>query len=68
MLTREELENHQCKPGESRESYDGRGIYICRVCDLCEDAKMRGYRPDILKPYTQADVDEPIEPDDGAGW
>lgn len=44
---------------------DARGIELCRVCDLCEEDKLSRYRPEILTGYTQADVDEPIEPDDG---
>jgi hypothetical protein len=42
--------------------YDAQGIYLCRVCDKCEAAKLGAYRPEILTGYTQADVDEPIEP------
>jgi hypothetical protein len=41
--------------------YDAQGIYLCRVCDQCRVAKLRGYRPEILSHYTQADVDEPID-------
>ena len=44
---------------------DGQGIPLCRVCHDCEKEKLAKYRPEILKPYTQADVDEPIE---GDGW
>lgn len=43
---------------------DGRGIPLCRVCKKCFNAKMEKYNPVILKPYTQADVDEDIEPQD----
>ena len=42
---------------------DGRGIELCRVCDLCRDEKLARYRPEILRPYDQSDVDEPIEPE-----
>lgn len=41
--------------------YDGNGIPLCKVCDNCKDEAMKKYRPEVLKPYTQADVDEPIE-------
>ena len=41
--------------------YDGQGIELAKVCDLCVDAKLSQYRPEILTGYTQADVDEPIE-------
>jgi len=40
---------------------DGRGIELCRVCDLCEASKLSRYRPEILGHYTELDVDEPIE-------
>lgn len=60
---------HECVGGALSEEpswdlLDGRGIYLCRVCTKCEREKRRRYRPEILKPYTQADVDEPIEPED----
>jgi len=51
-----------CGSGElSWWEYDGRNIPLCRVCTKCRDAKLSKYRPAILRPYTQADVDEPIE-------
>lgn len=58
---------HQCLNGEesneySWPEYDAQGIYLCRVCDRCEKQKLGRYRPEILSGYTQADVDEPIEP------
>ena len=56
-------ENHQCIRSESWPRYDAQGIYLCRVCDVCEEDKMSRYRPEILTGYTQADVDEPIESD-----
>jgi hypothetical protein len=48
--------------------YDARGIELARVCDKCVDAKLAKYRPEILTGYTQADVDEPIEPEWGGDW
>jgi hypothetical protein len=42
--------------------HDAQGIPLCKVCDLCAEHKLRKYRPEILSGYTQADVDEPIEP------
>lgn len=45
--------------------YDAQGIPLCRVCDKCRDTKLSVYRPEILTGYTQEDVDEPIEPEDG---
>ena len=60
------MRKHECLHGEpsSNESwweYDAQGIPLCVVCDDCRDDKLRGYRPEILTGYTQADVDEPIE-------
>lgn len=58
---------HECKRDESWPEYDAQGIYLCRVCDKCRAHKLAGYRPEILRGYTQADVDEPID-DLDAGW
>ncbi len=44
--------------------FDGRGIFLCFTCEDCHDKQMRKYNPVILKYYTQADVDEPIEEDE----
>ncbi len=55
---------HICPPGETWVEYDGRGIPLCRVCGDCVDEKLSRYRPEILRPYTQADVDERIEEED----
>lgn len=44
---------------------DAQGIYCARVCAKCEDAKRATYRPEIFSGYSQADVDEPIEPEPG---
>lgn len=62
-MTDKELRRHQCPPGESWWEYDAQGIELCRVCDQCKSAKLRGYRPEILADYDQSDVDEPIEPE-----
>jgi hypothetical protein len=43
---------------------DGRGIPLDKVCNSCVDEVLSKYRPEILKYYTQADVDEQIEPID----
>jgi hypothetical protein len=43
--------------------YDGQGIPLALVCDDCRESKLAEYRPEILTSYTQADVDEPIEPE-----
>lgn len=62
-------QQHSCLNNEMSEEYswweyDARGIPLCRVCDKCEKEKLSKYRPEILTGYTQADVDEPIEPED----
>jgi hypothetical protein len=64
-VTREQVQSgeHWCERSESWPEYDAQGIYLCRVCPDCEAVKLSGYRPEILTGYTQADVDEPIEPD-----
>lgn len=40
---------------------DAQGIPLARVCELCIDAKLSDFRPEILTGYNQSDVDEPIE-------
>jgi len=45
-------------------TYDAQGIYLCTLCPKCRAAKLARYKPHILTGYTQADVDEPIEPED----
>lgn len=62
-MTADELNEHQCERGASWWAHDAQGIPLCRVCNLCESAKLSRYRPEILTGYTQADVDEPIEED-----
>lgn len=57
------LAEHRCEPGESWWENDAQGIPLSRVCPQCYDAKMAKYRPEILTGYSQADVDEPIEPE-----
>ena len=42
------MSGHVCKPGESRPLHDARGIYCCRVCDVCETEKRRQWRPEIF--------------------
>lgn len=63
---------HTCKNGEPSDNpawweNDAQGIPLCKVCDDCKEEKLARYRPEILSGYTQADVDEPIEPDYGYG-
>ena len=44
--------------------YDSHGIPLAKVCEKCEKAKLSTFRREILTGYTQADMDEPIEPED----
>jgi hypothetical protein len=59
---------HECDPAETWWEYDAQGIPLCRVCADCVAAKLSGYRSEILRGYTQADVDERIEPDEPHEW
>lgn len=59
-----DLGRHECIRHESWWEYDAQNIPLCRVCDDCRDEKLARYRPEILSGYTQADVDEAIEPDE----
>lgn len=57
----------KCSCGSGLESwweYDAQGIALCRVCESCVDERLARYRPEILTGYSQADVDEPIEPEE----
>ena len=47
--------------GYAWDVYDAQGIFLTRVCDVCEQEKLAIYRPEILSGYSQADVDEQIE-------
>lgn len=59
-----ELEYHRCDRDSSWWEHDAQGIPLARVCEKCVEAKMSKYRPEILRGYSQADVDEPIEPEE----
>lgn len=51
-----------CGSGEERfELRDGYGIFLTFACMVCEDEKLKKYRPDIQERY---ETDEPIEPQD----
>lgn len=58
----EDLKYHQCDRHNSWWEHDAQGIPLARVCSKCRKAKLSRYRPEILRGYSQADVDEPIEP------
>jgi hypothetical protein len=58
------LNKCHCGSGEQAfAEYDAQGIFLCYACDECREEKLGVYRPEILTGYSQADVDEPIEPD-----
>jgi len=61
-----DLKYHQCNldPAvtDSWWEHDARGIPLCRVCDLCRDAKLSRYRSDVLTDGNYW-ADEPVEPD-----
>ena len=59
---------HKCKAEDRRLAHDAQGIPLCFVCPTCEKVKLSKYRPEILTGYTQADVDEPIEPEYPEDW
>jgi hypothetical protein len=54
--------SHVCKFGESWLMYDARGIYVSRVCKVCENEVKSRYRADI---FTDSEywADEPIDED-----
>lgn len=41
-----------------RNLYDGYNIFLCKVCDKCEEEKKSKYRSDIFERY---DCDEDID-------
>ena len=55
---------HKCRKEDGWWAHDAQGIPLCFVCPLCVEKKLRRYRPEILTGYSQADVDEPIEPEE----
>jgi len=58
------LRNHRHEKGDgSWWENDAQGIPLARVCNECRKAKLGRFRPEILRAYSQADVDEPIEPE-----
>jgi hypothetical protein len=52
-----------CGSGKPRSpQFDARGIFLTYTCDDCHDAKMAGYRPDVLTDPVYW-TDEPIDDD-----
>lgn len=56
--------DHVCHKDQAWWEYDAQGIPLCKVCHVCVQEKLARYRPEILTGYTQADVDERIEPEE----
>ena len=59
---------HSCLNGEmvNTPGYwvnDARGLPLAKVCSKCRAEKLARFRPEILRGYSQNDVDEPIEED-----
>jgi hypothetical protein len=53
-----------CESGlSSRIVNDARGIYLCRVCDECEERQLSGYRPEVIANPNYWH-DEPVEDED----
>ena len=60
----EDLRDHSHSKGDgSWWLTDCKGIFLCRVCGDCLQAKKSQYNPIIFSGYTQADFDEQIEED-----
>ena len=55
--------DHVCKRNDAWWEYDARGIPLCKVCDVCAEEKLKGYRPDVLTDPNYWH-DEPIEAED----
>lgn len=54
----------KCSCGSGEEKYplyDGHRIFLCYVCDECEEGRLSEFRADIFEPY---ECDEPIEEDE----
>ena len=58
----EQAYEHEC--GEyTWWEYDAQGIELARVCEDCVKFKLSKYSHATLHGYSQADIDERIEPD-----
>jgi hypothetical protein len=54
---------NKCSCGSGKDKYpiyDGYRIFLCYVCEDCEENKLGTYRPDIMERY---ETDEQIEDD-----
>ncbi len=61
----ETMPEHRHQKGDgSWWANDAQGIPLRRVCDECVGELRKHYRPEVLDGYSQADMDEPIEPDE----
>lgn len=60
-----------CGSGNHRsERYDGAGIFLTFVCDVCEEAKMARYNPRIFtsSAYCSTGDEAALEQDDYDGY
>ena len=66
-VTHDELQAHRTTHTRENSWWmnDAKGIPLCRVCDDCEDAAKRTYRPEVLGLSGNYEdvVEEPIEPE-----
>lgn len=60
----QELRNHICNRNDSWVEYDARGIPLARVCDVCVEAKLSKYRPEVLTNPQYDTYGEQIEEDE----
>jgi hypothetical protein len=67
QMTREELNAHRQTHTKQNSHWmnDAKGIPLCRVCEDCQDAAEKTYRPEVLgkKGRYEDVVEEQIEPD-----
>ena len=59
----EECQRHNKRTGGIAK-FDCKGIFLFYYCNKCYEIKKSKYNPWVFSGYTQADVDEDIEPDD----
>lgn len=67
-MNRDELREHRLDHNRVNSWWmnDAKGIPLCRVCDECEEAARREYKPEVLGDSGNYEdvVEEPIEPED----
>lgn len=56
------LRDNECSCGSGNSKYalyDAQRIFVCYVCETCEDVKRAKYNPTIFTDYSE--VEEPID-------